>query len=176
MNIEKTTDDPGRTIAEWFEKGIRSFKKPDGIAAVRAFNKVIDLDPAYRHTDGDNPYFYLGKIMEVEGDLEKALVMYTRALAIDRWDEESLIGRGSCYTVLNRHNEAVADFKKVLNINPKNRRVPVGQIHYVIGENYRKKGDWAEAWKWGKKALAEDPLNHRVKQLVDEATAKYSNS
>ena len=65
MNIDKTTDDPDRTIAEWFEKGVRSFKKPDGIAAVRAFNKVIDLDPAYRHTDGDNPYFYLGKIMEL---------------------------------------------------------------------------------------------------------------
>ena len=176
MNIEKTTEDPGRTIAEWFEKGVRFFKKPDGIAAVRAFNKVIDLNPAYRHIDGDNPYFYLGKIMEVEGDLEKAVIMYTRALSIDRWDEESLIGRGSCYTVLNRHEEAVTDFKKVLNINPKNRRVSVAQIHYVIGENYRKKGNWAEAWKWGKKALAEDPLNRRIKQLIDEATARLNES
>ena len=174
MNIKKTTGDPGRTIADWFEKGVRSFKKPDGIAAVRAFNKVIDLDPAYRHTDGDNPYFYLGKIMEVEGDLEKAVTMYTRALAIDRWDEESLIGRGSCYTVLNRQEKAVVDFKKVLAINPKYRRVAADQIYYVIGENYRKKGDWAEAWKWGKKALAEDPFNDRIKQLVDEAANKLT--
>ncbi len=174
MNIEKTPDDPNSTIAEWFEKGIRSFKKPDGIAAVRAFNKVIDLDPTYRHTDGDNPYFYLGKIMEVEGDLENAAAMYTRALAIDRWDEESLIGRGSCYTVLNRQEEAVADFKKVLNIDSKYRRVPLGQIYYVIGENYRKKGDWAEAWKWGTKGLAEDPLDQRLKQLVDEAATQLT--
>lgn len=170
MNIDKTDNNTDETIAEWFERGVQFFKKPDGVAAVRAFNKVIDSDPAYRHTDGDNPYFYLGKIMEVEGNIEKALVMYTRALAIDHRDEESLIGRGSCYTVLNRHEEAVTDFKQVLAINPKQRRVPIGDIYYVIGENYRKKGNWAKALKWGRKALDEDPRNDRFKQLVDEAT------
>ena len=169
MNIDKNTND---TIAEWFEEGVRSFKKPDGLAAVKAFNKVIDSDPGYQHSDGDNPYFYLGKIMEVEGDIEKATVMYTRALSIDHWDEESLIGRGSCYTVLNRHEEAVADFKQVLAIDPIHRRVPTGDIYYVIGENYRKEGNWPKALKWGQKALDEIPHNDRFKQLVDEANSQ----
>ncbi len=172
MNTDKTHDNTNGTIAEWFEKGVRSFKKPDGVAAVRAFNKVIDSDPGYQHSDGDNPYFYLGKIMEVEGDIEKAAVMYTRALSIDHWDEESLIGRGSCYTVLNRHEEAVADFKQVLAIDSAHRRVPAGDIYYVIGENYRKEGNWPKALKWGQKALDEIPHNDRFKQLVDEATSR----
>ena len=172
MNINKNNEDTNDTIAEWFEEGVRSFKKPDGLAAVSAFNKVIDLDPAYRHPDGDNPYFYLGKIMEVEGDIENALVMYSRALAVDQWDEESLIGRGSCYTVLNRPEEAIADFKQVLGIDPAQRRVPIGDIYYVIGENYRKAANWPKALKWGQKALDEIPHNDRFKKLVDEATSR----
>jgi tetratricopeptide (TPR) repeat protein len=172
MTVKKTSENPDNMIAKWFEEGVLSFKKPDGVAAVKAFNKVIDSDPAYRHTDGDNPYFYLGKIMEVEGDIEKALVMYTRALAVDQWDEESLIGRGSCYTVLNRQEEAITDFKQVLAIGPKHRRVPAGDIYYVIGENYRKKDNWEKALKWGQKALGEDPQSERFKQLVNEATTR----
>ncbi len=171
MDNKKTTDVSQGTIAEWFEKGVRSFKKPDGVAAVKAFRKVIALDPAYRHSDGDNAFFYLGKIMEVEGDLNEAVTMYTRALSIDCWDEESLIGRGSCYSVLNQPNNAIADFKKILSISSHHRRVTLDQVYYVIGENYRKQGQWPQAWKWGKKAQAEEPQSDRINQLVDEATA-----
>jgi len=175
MNRDNTSADPGITIAEWFEKGVQNFKKPDGLAAVNAFTRVIDLDPAYRHPDGDNAYFYLGKIMEVEGNIENALVMYSRALSIDPWDEESLIGRGSCYTVLNRAEEAIADFKQVLAIDAVHRRVPTGDIYYVIGENFRKDRNWPKALKWGRKALDEMPRNDRFKQLVDEANSRIKN-
>ena len=171
MENNKTDDSSRSTIAEWFNKGVQAFKKPDGVAAVRAFRKVIALDPAYRHSDGDNAFFYLGKILEVEGDLEESVAMYTRALALDCRDEESLIGRGSCHTVLNRPNNAIADFKKVLAIPPRHRRVPLAHIYYAIGENYRKQGHWPQAWKWGKKAQAQEPGSDRINQLVDEATA-----
>jgi tetratricopeptide (TPR) repeat protein len=84
------------TIHDWFEEGVRCFHAPDGVAAVKALEKVIAWDPGYRHPDGDNAYFYLGKINEVEGNLEQAVILYSRALAVDANDEESLIGRGSC--------------------------------------------------------------------------------
>ena len=87
-----------------------------------AFRRVIEMDPAYRHPDGDNAYFYLGKIHEVEGDLDNALAMYTCALSLDPWDEESLIGRGSCLTVHREHERAIADFRKVLAIPARHRR------------------------------------------------------
>lgn len=161
-----------KTAAEWFEEGVRCFKKPDGVAAVRAFRKVIDLNPAYRHADDDNPYFYLGKIHEVEGDLDEAVVCYTRALAIDQWDEESLIGRGSCLTVQNRHDLAIDDFKKVLAIGPKQRRAPQKYLYYAIAENYRKMAHWSQAVKWGKLAVNEDPFEPRHIELVKEAMEK----
>jgi len=134
-------DDTRRSAADWFNEGLRCFNKPDGLGAVRAFEAVVEIDSAFRHKDGDNPYFYLGKISEIEGRLNDAILLYSRALALDPYDEESLIGRGSCYTVKKNHELAVADFKKVLDIL---------------------------ALYWGEKALAEDPDNYRHQELVSE--------
>ena len=161
-----------RTVAEWFEQGRKCFHKPDGLGAVKALEQVIELDPAYCHPDGDNPYFYLGKIHEVEGRLDTAIVYYSRALAVDRFDEESLIGRGSCYTVTRQHQVAIADFTKLLQVPDRQRRVPRKHLLYVIAENYRQMEDWENAVYWGQKALAADPENQRHRELLKEATAK----
>ncbi len=160
------------SVAEWFEEGIRCFQKPDGVGAVRAFRQVIELDPGYRHTDGDNAYFYLGKIHEVEGDLDLAVGMYTRALALDAWDEESLIGRGSCLTVQKAHDRAIADFSKAMAIPDAHRRAPVQHLLYAIAENYRQKSDYASALMWGQRALDAEPDNFRHQELVKAMQVK----
>ena len=113
-----------RTTAEWFERGRACFHKPDGVGAVKAMERVIEMDPAYRHPDNDNPYFYLGKIHEMEDRLDEAISYYTRSLAVTPQDEESLIGRGSCYTVIKQHEKAIADFTQVLQFPERHRRVP----------------------------------------------------
>ena len=162
-----------QTTAEWFEQGRRCFHQPDGVGAVKAFEQVIDLDPGYRHPDGDNPYFYLGKIHEVEGRIEEAIVNYTRALAIDRYDEESLIGRGSCYTVTRMHEQAIADFNMVLRIPDQSRKIPRKHLYYVVAENYRQMEDWGQAIYWAQKALDADPGNHRHRELFNEISSNF---
>lgn len=164
------------TISEWFERGRQAFHKPDGVRAVEAFERVIDLNPAYRHPDGDNPYFYLGKIQEVEGRLDEAIVNYTRALAVNSFDEESLIGRGSCYTVIQKHARAVADFTKVLQLPDKQRNVPKKHLFYVLAENHRKMNDWGLAVYWSKKALDADPGNYRHQELYKELSQKIKQT
>jgi tetratricopeptide (TPR) repeat protein len=154
--------------ARLFEEGRRCFRKPDGLGAVRALEKVIDLDPAYRHPDGDNPYFYLGKINEVESRYKNAIALYSQALALDPWDEESLIGRGSCLAVTGQHDRAITDFKKVLAIPDPHRRAPVQHLLYAIAENYRLKNDFAEALHWGQQALDKEPDNFRHQELVKD--------
>jgi tetratricopeptide (TPR) repeat protein len=171
-----TDEKEPRTITEWFERGRQCFNKPDGVAAVKALERVIDLDPVYCHPDGDNPYFYLGKIHEVEGRLEEAIINYSRALAIDSNDEESLIGRGSCYTATRRNSEAIDDFSKVLHFPDQIRRVPKKHILYVIAENYRQLEDWDMALFWGQKALHADPGNQRHQELVKLVQAKSKPS
>ncbi|MBL0715467.1 MAG: tetratricopeptide repeat protein [Desulfosarcina sp.] len=160
------------TTMEWFEEGVRCFKKPDGVGAVRAFRRVIEMDPAYRHNDGDNAYFYMGKIHEVEGDLDPAVAMYTRALALDPWDEESLIGRGSCLTVRQEYDRAITDFRKALAIPAPHRRAPVQHLLSAIAENYRLMKDYANALMWGHRALDEEPDNFRHQELVKAMQAK----
>jgi tetratricopeptide (TPR) repeat protein len=161
-------DNTPLSATDWFNEGLRCFNKPDGIRAVRAFEAVIDMDPAYRHEDGDNPYFYLGKISEIEGRIDNAIMLYSNALTIDPYDEESLIGRGSCYTVKKNHEVAVADFKKALDIPPESRNAPLKNVLYAIAENYRQQKDFPNALLWGEKALSEDPGNYRHRELVAE--------
>jgi len=155
-----------KNIAELFNEGINCFNKPDGVGAVRAFEAVIEIDPAYRHQDGDNPYFYLGKIAEIEGRIDDAIHLYSSALILDPYDEESLIGRGSCYTVKKNHDTAVEDFKKVLDIPPQNRNAPMKHLLYAIAENYRQQKDFPNALHWGEKTLLEDPGDSRHQELV----------
>ena len=161
-----------QTIMEWFEYGRQCFHKPDGLEAVKAFEHVVDLDPAYRHPDGDNPYFYLGKINEVENRLSDAIIHFTRALAVDSEDEESLIGRGSCYTVTKQHEQAIADFTKVLQMPAQQRKVPRNNLLYAIAENYRQMKDWGQAVHWAQKALNADPDNFRHQELLKMVTEK----
>ena len=168
-----TSPSTPKTAAEWFEHGRSCFHKPDGVGAVKAFERVIDMDPGYRHADGDNPYFYLGKIHEVEGRLDDAIVNYSRALAVDSYDEESLIGRGSCYTVTRQHEQAIADFTKLLQLPDTRRKIPCKHLFYVIAENYRQMKDWGQAIYWAQKALKADPGNHRHQELFNEISSKY---
>ena len=154
------------SAADWFNEGLRCFNKPDGVAAVRAFEEVVRINPAYLHGDGDNPYFYLGKISEIEGRIDDAIVLYSRALTLNPQDEESLIGRGSCYTVNKNHAAAVADFKKVLDLPSAGRNAPLHHVQYAIAENYRQQKDFPNALHWGEKALWEDSENVLHQQLV----------
>ncbi|MDA3917591.1 MAG: tetratricopeptide repeat protein [Deltaproteobacteria bacterium] len=159
-------DSTSLSATDWFNEGLICFNKPDGIGAVRAFEAVVKINPAYRHEDGDNPYFYLGKISEIEGRIGDAIMLYSHALKLDPYDEESLIGRGSCYTVKKNHEVAVADFKTVLDIPPESRNVPLQDVLYAIAENYRQQKDFPKALHWGEKALSEDPGNDRHRELV----------
>lgn len=152
--------------SDLFNEGLKCFHKPDGVGAVRAFGEVVKNDPAYRHEDGDNPYFYLGKIAEIEGRIDDAVQFYSSALILDPYDEESLIGRGSCYTVKKDHDKAVADFKKVLEIPSQSRNAPLQHVLYAIAENYRQQKDLTNALHWGEKALSEEPGNSRHQELV----------
>ena len=96
----------------------------------------------------------------------EAILFYSHALTLDPYDEESLIGWGSCYTVKKNHEGAVADFKKVLDIPPENRNAPLQHVLYAIAENFRQQKDFPNALHWGEKALSEDPNNDRHQELV----------
>jgi len=163
---------PPRTLPEWFEFGRLCFHQPDGLNAVAAMQKVIRLNPGYRHADGDNPYFYLGKVHEVESRLRSAIVFYSRALAVDRLDEDSLIGRGTCFTVTGQHEAAIYDFEWLLRF-PKHRRSSADKhLFLMLAENNRHLNRWGEAIFWRELARDAAPGDEDQQLLYDALLAK----
>ncbi len=156
-----------RTLSDWFEFGRQCFHKPDGVKAVAALNKVTGLHPGYRHSDGDNPYYYLGKIHEVETKLYHAIVYYTRALAVDPLDEDSLIGRGTCYTVTRQHEQAIHDFESLLGFPKTFRRLPNKHLFFMLAENCRRLERWVDAFFWEKLEYEAAPGDEGYRMLYE---------
>jgi hypothetical protein len=63
----------------------------------------------------------LAGIYSVEGLDPQAIELFSRAIQLDPEDPASLFGRGACYQRLGEHAKAVADFKRVLEIEPSHR-------------------------------------------------------
>lgn len=160
-----------RTLSEWFEFGRRCFHAHDGVEAIRALLKVTGNNPAYRHTDGDNPYFYLGKIHEVEGRLRQAIIYYTRALAVDPFDEDSLIGLGTCHTITGQHQAAIYNFEYLLRFPKGRRKIPQKHLFLMLAENYRRTDNWVQAIFWGQLAKDAHAGNERQQELYGQLMA-----
>ena len=160
-----------RTCAQWFDHGRRCFHAHDGLEAVRSLLKVTRASPGYRHGDGDNPYYYLGKIHEVEGRLGHAIIFYSRALAVDPLDEESLIGLGSCFTVTGRYEAAIYCFENLLRFPKGRRNIPQKHLFFVLSENCRRAGKWVQAVFWEHLAQLADPGNERQQALYNDLVA-----
>jgi tetratricopeptide (TPR) repeat protein len=165
-----------RTLAEWFEHGRRCFYAPDGTGAIQAMLKVTRNNPGYRHTDGDNPYYYLGKIHEVEGRLQHAIVFYSRALAVDPLDEDSLIGLGTCHTVTGQHGAAIHDFEYLLRFPKGRRKIPQKHLFFMLSENYRRDDNWVQAIFWGQLAEDADPGNESQRELYESLLAAVAEN
>lgn len=54
-------------------------------------------------------------------DSEAGLQKHTNLLSSQPKNAESLLKRGVCYSQLNRHAEAIADFEAAIDINPRNK-------------------------------------------------------
>jgi tetratricopeptide (TPR) repeat protein len=162
-----------RTLSEWFEFGRQCFHQPDGVRAVAALKKVTGMHPGYRHGDGDNPYYYLGKIHEVENRLRHAIVFYTRALAVDPLDEDSLAGRGTCYTMTRQHEAAIHDFERLLRFPKTMRRLPNKHLYFMLAENCRRLERWIDAFFWEKleheAAAGDEQYGMLYESMVDSA-------
>ena len=143
--------------SEWLAEGIRCFHLPDGIKAVEALNKSLEINPKHCESNGDTAYFYLGKIYEVEGRLEGAAELYSKALSLWPEDEESLIGRGSCSYARGDYHKAIADFEKVLRIPQARRNVSPPELYYGLALSWSKKGEHRKAAAFVQRAIDESP-------------------
>jgi len=112
-------------------------------------NKVIAIDPSFRHA-----YFNRGAFYEMQGDLARAISDYDQAIKINPMDAEAYFNRGNIYNKQNDPARAVSDYSRAIEANPR-----YGKAYLNRGITYRRLGDIT-------KALAD--LGHAKAIIQDE--------
>jgi tetratricopeptide (TPR) repeat protein len=137
-------------VLNHFNLGVTFYNQREFAKAIQAYQKVIELDPAYVEA-----YNNLGIIYQMTGDVDRAFGAYQRATEINPRYEKGYNNLGILLLLKGRDEEALEAFRKALAINPNNI-----ETHINLGTLFKKKGQWDEAIESYQKALAIDP-HHR---------------
>jgi len=106
--------DPGYALA-YFSRGDLYKSKGDIAQAMTDMNETIRLDPNYALA-----YFTRGHLSYMLGNAPAALEDFTKSIKLDAESGTSYFNRGVAYYVIGGRNaDAVADFKKAAELDPK---------------------------------------------------------
>lgn len=115
-------------------------------AVIAAREKVREQDPK-----NSQVRFDLGKMYFDQGNYEKAIELFNEYLTLVPNDPGALEFKGISYQRLDRHNESITEFKKILDIQPQNKKVLA-----EISRGYKSIGNFATARTFAARALAID--------------------
>ena len=131
-------------------------------AAVPYFKRAIDMCPIFTAAHCGLGRAYLG-----QGDLEKAKDVTKRALVLNsRYQpahklleeiKQAYFNSGYVYLSNKQYNEAVSEFRKVINIDPDHK-----SAHYYLGKSYYWNGIFANAIYSCQTAITIDSSNKIV--------------
>lgn len=136
----------------------------DNQAAVKFLEDQAAQNPA-----DPQPRVRLANLMFDERDFQRAAEWYQRALSLDPKDVNARTDLGTCYFNLGRSDQALAEFRKSLEINP--RHEPT--LYNIVVVNLDSGRDLAAAREaWGKlyKLNPRYPNLDRLKQELDAAS------
>jgi protein O-mannosyl-transferase len=80
-------------------------KRGDKEAAMKDFNRALELYPAYPRA-----FYNRGKLFSEKGDLERALADFDAAIALNKTDHKYFLERGIARSKRQEFNEALTDF------------------------------------------------------------------
>jgi len=125
---EQAARKPPESLGAWetYQRGLWhlwNFNKNDVAEAQRLFRQVHELDPTFATPYAYEAYcYYLGVMLgfaEMPKDnLEKALTVAKKALALDDKDPVAYLALGRVYTMLGEHDASVAANEKALELSP----------------------------------------------------------
>ena len=106
--------DPGYALA-FFSRGEIYKSKGDVAHAMSDMNDTLRLDPNYALA-----YFVRGQLSYLLGNAPAALEDFTKAIKLDADEASPYFNRGVAYYVIGSRNpDAIADFAKAAELNPK---------------------------------------------------------
>jgi ribosomal protein S12 methylthiotransferase accessory factor len=118
-NIEKTLS--GKYYIHFY-LGACHLANNDPEAACTYFHRSLDLNP----TEEDTPsiYSYLGVALKEMGEYRKALEMLKHGEELDKERTDIYNLMGFCHFKLKEHEEAIDNFKKVIQLDPSSATSP----------------------------------------------------
>jgi tetratricopeptide (TPR) repeat protein len=105
--------------------------------------------------------------MKVENDLDKAIDLFKKALALDPAHEDSLYYLGQCLMIEGNLEEALETFEKLTRINPSSHR-GYRQVGFLRARTAKTPGDLSAAETALERALAINPEETGVFLLLGE--------
>jgi len=86
--------------------------------------------------------------------LNSAFKEFTEVLRVDAGYLDGLIGRGLVYYKNKAYSKAIMEYKKIFELDPKNKRV-----YYYLGQFYYGNAEYNEATEVLEKASREGPVS-----------------
>src|SRR3989304_8192691 len=114
------------TLLMYFNLGVDFYRQREISKAIKAYQKVIELDPTYVEA-----YNNLGILLFVNERYDESIMAFQNALAINPHSIESNINLGTLFKRKGQFEKAIEYYQKALNVNPLH-----GETHYNIGLLY----------------------------------------
>ncbi|MCX6282152.1 MAG: tetratricopeptide repeat protein [Bacteroidetes bacterium] len=125
--------------------------------AIADFNKLLNLKEKDNHFN-IIAHSSLGQAFFNKGDFTRANAEYSKAIGLDPENTLAYIKRGTiCADNLGRYDEAMSDFRKVLDMDPSQKEAALG-----IGYCYYRRNMTSEAISAFGKAIALDTSDGRL--------------
>ncbi|MFR1672222.1 MAG: tetratricopeptide repeat protein [Candidatus Gastranaerophilaceae bacterium] len=99
-------------------------------------------------------------------DYDKSLVLINQILSTNNQDAYALYYRGMIYDTKKKYNEAIADYKRAINISP-----DLCIVNYLIGVDYDTLGQYKNAVSYYKAFSAKYTENDDFKKYADQRIA-----
>ena len=115
-------------------------------------------------------YNNLGAYYDQQGDYEKAIAYFQKAVAIKPDFPEALFGLGISHAALKQTDIAIAYYQRALSFQPKNP-----EILFNLGVIYMNKGLFGPAGDAFQKALQLDPKMNQARMFLDYARQQTGN-
>jgi len=136
-------------VLNHFNSGVTFYNQKEFSKAIQAYQKVIELDPAYVEA-----YNNLGIIYQEIDNFDKALEVYHKAIDINPRYAKTFNNLGLLHFLNERYEESIEAFQKALAINPSSI-----ESHINLGVLYKKRGMVDKAIESYQKALSLNPLH-----------------
>lgn len=132
---EESAEDKAKRDFEMFKyDGVRALQMGKTAYAVRCFNEALKIQEEAETLE------YLIKVYTNTEQLEEAIEMATRLIALNPDNHEGLLLRAHLYFLAERYAEAIADCEKAIAIRPDDP-----QAYYLLGKVQHSSGDGLSA-------------------------------